>query len=67
MVRYILHTPNSDCVNCRCPGGALGTFSQGQMVPSFDKVVFNEEIGKIHGPIKTPFGAHLILIDSRSD
>jgi len=45
----------------------LGTFSQGQMVPSFDKVVFNEEIGKIHGPIKTPFGAHLILIDSRSD
>ena len=38
-------------------GGALGTFKQGQMVPAFDKVVFNEELGVIHGPIKTPFGA----------
>jgi peptidyl-prolyl cis-trans isomerase C len=36
-----------------CPsakkGGALGTFSQGQMVPAFDKVVFSEDIGVIHG------------------
>jgi peptidyl-prolyl cis-trans isomerase C len=36
-------------------------------VPAFDKVVFNEEIGVIHGPINTPFGAHLILIDERSE
>ena len=54
-----------------CPsskrGGALGTFKQGQMVPAFDKVVFNEAIGVVHGPVKTPFGAHLILIESRSD
>ena len=54
-----------------CPsgkkGGALGTFKQGQMVPAFDKVVFSEELNKVHGPVKTPFGAHLILIDSRSD
>lgn len=54
-----------------CPssknGGALGTFKQGQMVPAFDSVVFNEAIGIVHGPVKTPFGAHLILIDSRSD
>lgn len=54
-----------------CPssarGGALGTFKQGQMVPAFDKVVFSEEIGVVHGPVKTPFGAHLILIDSRSE
>ena len=52
-----------------CPsgkkGGALGTFKQGQMVPAFDKVVFNEEVGVIHGPVLTPFGAHLILIDER--
>ena len=54
-----------------CPsaknGGALGTFKQGQMVPAFDKVVFSQEIGVVHGPVKTPFGAHLILIDQRSD
>jgi peptidyl-prolyl cis-trans isomerase C len=53
-----------------CPsankGGALGTFKQGQMVPAFDKVVFNDEVGVIHGPITTPFGSHLILIERRS-
>lgn len=54
-----------------CPsskrGGALGTFTQGQMVPAFDKVVFTQEVGKIHGPVATPFGEHLILIESRQD
>jgi peptidyl-prolyl cis-trans isomerase C len=54
-----------------CPsakkGGSLGTFKQGAMVPAFDKVIFTEEVGKVHGPIKTPFGAHLILIESRED
>ncbi len=52
-----------------CPsgkkGGSLGTFKQGQMVPAFDKVVFSEEVGVVHGPIPTPFGYHLILIEDR--
>jgi peptidyl-prolyl cis-trans isomerase C len=54
-----------------CPssqrGGSLGNFQQGQMVPAFDKVVFNEPVNVIHGPIATPFGYHLILIDKRDD
>jgi peptidyl-prolyl cis-trans isomerase C len=37
------------------------------MVPEFDKVVFSEAVGVVHGPIKTQFGAHLILIESRSE
>ena len=53
----------------KCPsgkaGGELGTFSQGQMVPEFDQVVFNEEVGKVHGPIKTQFGFHLVEITNR--
>ena len=48
-------------------GGSLGSFSPKQMVPEFDKVVFNEAVGVIHGPIKTQFGSHLILIESRDD
>ena len=52
-----------------CPsgvkGGELGTFSQGQMVPEFDEVVFNDEIGVIHGPIKTQFGYHLLEVKER--
>ena len=52
-----------------CPsgkqGGDLGEFSPGQMVPEFDRVVFNEEVGKVHGPVKTQFGYHLLEITSR--
>lgn len=53
-----------------CPsgksGGALGEFSPGQMVPEFDTVVFNEEVGVVHGPVKTQFGYHLVEITSRT-
>ncbi len=55
----------------KCPsgqeGGDLGEFSPGQMVPEFDRVVFNEEVGHVHGPIKTDFGYHLVEITSRTD
>lgn len=54
-----------------CPsgqqGGDLGEFGPGQMVKEFDTVVFNEEVGKTYGPVKTQFGYHLIEIVSRSD
>ena len=53
-----------------CPsgrnGGALGEFGPGQMVAEFDTVVFNEEVGVVHGPVKTQFGYHLLEITSRS-
>ena len=35
------------------------------MVKEFDEVVFNKEVGKIHGPISTQFGSHLIYITRR--
>ena len=54
-----------------CPsgsnGGDLGTFFQGQMVPEFDAVVFNEAINVVHGPVKTDFGFHLLETTSRRD
>ncbi|MDJ0838141.1 MAG: peptidylprolyl isomerase [Acidobacteriota bacterium] len=54
----------------KCPsgkqGGDLGTFGPGQMVPEFDTVVFNDEIGVVHGPVKTQFGYHLLEILSRN-
>ncbi|SDU35861.1 peptidylprolyl isomerase [Desulfobacula phenolica] len=54
----------------KCPsgrnGGDLGEFGPGQMVPEFDTVVFNEEIGIPHGPVKTNFGFHIVEITSRS-
>ncbi|WDE01812.1 peptidylprolyl isomerase [Thalassomonas actiniarum] len=47
-----------------CPsgkkGGDLGEFRPGQMVKAFDNVVFKKEVLKVHGPVKTRFGYHLI-------
>ena len=55
----------------KCPsgqqGGALGEFQPGQMVKEFNDVVFSAETNKIHGPVKTQFGYHLIEITSRTD
>lgn len=52
-----------------CPssaqGGDLGEFGPGQMVPEFDKVVFNDEVGVVHGPVQTQFGFHLLEITNR--
>jgi peptidyl-prolyl cis-trans isomerase C len=54
-----------------CPSGAqggdLGSFGPGMMVPEFDKVVFSGEVGKVHGPVQTQFGYHLLEITSRDD
>ena len=47
-----------------CPsgkkGGDLGEFRPGQMVKAFDNIVFKKEVLKVHGPVKTKFGFHLI-------
>jgi peptidyl-prolyl cis-trans isomerase C len=55
----------------QCPsgqrGGDLGEFSPGQMVQEFDTVVFSGDLGKIHGPVQTQFGYHLIDITSRTE
>ena len=32
------------------------------MVKEFDTVVFRDEVGKVHGPVKTQFGYHLIQV-----
>jgi peptidyl-prolyl cis-trans isomerase C len=48
----------------QCPsgkkGGDLGEFRRGQMLKAFDDVVFKRELLKVHGPVKTKFGFHLI-------
>ena len=52
-----------------CPsaskGGALGKFTKGQMVPTFDKVCWSAPVGVVQGPIKTQFGFHLIKVTAR--
>jgi|HubBroStandDraft_4_1064222.scaffolds.fasta_scaffold00005_13 foldase protein PrsA len=47
-------------------GGDLGAFRRGQMVPTFDKYAFSAPIGQISPPIKSPFGYHIIQVESRT-
>lgn len=55
----------------KCPsgsrGGELGQFGRGQMVPEFDKVVFEGEVGKPLGPVQTQFGYHVVEVTERRD
>lgn len=67
-----LHTQISDgasfaelaAKHSACPsgsrGGDLGSFGPGMMVPEFDKVSFELEVGELSGPVQTNFGYHLI-------
>lgn len=54
-----------------CPSGArggdLGEFRPGQMVQEFNDVCFNDEVGVVHGPVRTRFGYHLIEVTNRTD
>ena len=49
-----------------CPsgkkGGDLGEVRPGQMVKAIDNVIFKKPTHKIHGPIKSQFGFHLVEV-----
>lgn len=47
-------------------GGELGTFRHGQMTPTFDKAAFSQPIGVVGPPVKSPFGYHIIVVESRT-
>ena len=55
---------HSTCPSGRS-GGDLGEFAPGQMVREFNDVCFNDEVGVVHGPVKTQFGYHLIEVTKR--
>ena|SRR5579871_62277 len=55
----------SDDVGSGERGGDLDPFSKGAMVPEFDKAAFELPIGQISEPVKSQFGYHLILVESR--
>ena len=52
-----------------CPsgksGGDLGWFGKGMMVPEFEKIAFEEEVGKVVGPVRTQFGFHVIKVTGK--
>lgn len=43
-------------------GGDLGEVRPGQMVKPIDNVIFKKPTNKVHGPIKSQFGYHLVEV-----
>jgi foldase protein PrsA len=46
-------------------GGELGFFGKGQMVPAFQDAAFGAKVGQIVGPVKSPFGYHIIQVEEK--
>jgi len=45
-------------------GGSLGWFGWGRMVEDFQKAAFDLKPGQVSKPVETPFGFHIIRLDS---
>jgi len=43
-------------------GGDLGEIRKGQLVRSVEQVVFKKPVNKVHGPVKSQFGFHLVEV-----
>ncbi|HEY8269423.1 MAG TPA: SurA N-terminal domain-containing protein [Pseudobdellovibrionaceae bacterium] len=60
-----LAAANSEDPGSKVKNGDLGFFGRGKMVKEFEEVAFSAPIGKVMGPVKTPFGYHLIKVTEK--
>lgn len=56
----------SDDVGSGANGGDLDTFGHGGMVKPFEDAAFSLPVGEISQPVKSEFGYHLILVETRN-
>jgi peptidyl-prolyl cis-trans isomerase C len=57
----VLAKKYSTC-NSAKKGGDLGEVRKGQLVKSVEQVIFKKPLKQVHGPVKSPFGFHLIEV-----
>lgn len=60
-----LAAANSEDPGSKAKNGDLGFFSRNKMVKEFEEVAFGAPVGKVMGPVKTPFGYHLIKVTDK--
>ncbi len=58
---------HSDDPGSGAQGGSLGEFPKGTMVSAFEAALDKLEVGEISEPVLTPFGYHIIKLDSRQE
>jgi peptidyl-prolyl cis-trans isomerase C len=56
----------SDDTSSGAQGGELGEFRKGMMVPPFEQAAFAAKVNDISEPVKTPFGYHIIQVESHT-
>jgi parvulin-like peptidyl-prolyl isomerase len=56
----------SDDSGSAAQGGDLGEFRKGMMVPPFEAAALAAKVNEITEPVKTPFGYHLIKVESHT-
>jgi peptidyl-prolyl cis-trans isomerase C len=54
----------SDDTGSATQGGELGEFHKGMMVPPFEEAAFAAKVNDFSEPVKTPFGYHVIQVES---
>ena len=57
-----LATANTNDPGSKSTGGKYPNIQKGQMVPAFDKYIFNSPVGKL-GIVETDFGYHVLKVD----
>ena len=55
---------DSDDVGSGAQGGELGEFRKGMMVPPFEAAAMAAKVNEVTEPVKSPFGYHLIVVES---
>jgi peptidyl-prolyl cis-trans isomerase D len=60
----VAHRESADSVSA-AQGGDLGSGAKGRFVPEFESAAFALPVGEVSQPVKTPFGFHLIRVDSK--
>ncbi len=48
-------------------GGDLGFFGRGQMIPEFEEVAFDLEVGELSGLVESQFGIHIIKVTEKQN
>lgn len=58
---------HSEDIGSMLQGGDLGWTNPGQMVPAFDQVMNNTEVGEVSEPFKSQFGWHILTVEDRRE